>query len=52
MESKEKAHIEYVWWVLDQLWKHLLYINLKKCRFYQDVVSFLSYIISYQGIQM
>ncbi len=27
-KSKEKEHVEAVWWVLKQLQKHLLYINL------------------------
>ena len=38
--------------MLDQLRKHFLYANLKKCRFYQDEMRFLSYIISYQDIQI
>ncbi len=29
-----------------------MYANFKKCRFYQDDVRFLSYIVSHQGIQM
>ncbi len=49
-ESKGKEYIQAVWWVLDQLQKHSLYANLKKCRFYQDEVRSLSYIASYQGI--
>ncbi len=51
-ESKGKEHVQVVWWVLDQLRKHLLYANLEKCRFHQDEVRFLGYIISHQGIQM
>ncbi len=38
--------------VLDQLRKHSLYTNLKKCRFHQDEVRFLGYIVSHQGIQI
>ncbi len=51
-ESEGKEHVQAVRWVLDQLRKHSLYANLKKCRFHQDEVRFLDYIVSYQGIQM
>ena len=51
-ESEGKEHVEAVWWVLDQLQKHLLYANLKKCRFHQEEVRFLGYIVSHQGIRM
>ncbi len=33
-KSEGKEHVQVVQWVLDQLWKYSLYINLKKCRFY------------------
>ncbi len=46
-ENKSKEYIQAVWWVLDQLQKHSLYANLKKCRFYQDEVRFLGYIVSH-----
>ncbi len=51
-KSEGKEYVQAVWWVLDQLRKHSLYANLKKCRFHQDEVRFLGYIVSYQGIQM
>ncbi len=51
-KSKGKEHMEAVWWVLEQLWKYLLYANLKKYQFHQEEVRFLGYIVSYQGIQM
>ncbi len=49
-ENQGKEHVQAIWWLLDQLRKHSLYANLKKCRFYQDEVRFLGYIISHQGI--
>ncbi len=51
-ESEGKKHVQAVQWVLDQLRKHSLYANFKKCRFHQDVMRFLCYIVSHQGIQM
>ena len=51
-ESEGKEHIQAVQWVLDQLRKHSLYANLKKCHFHQDEVRFLGYIVSHQGIRM
>ncbi len=49
-ENKGKEYIQAVWWVVDQLRKHLLYTNLKKCRFHQDEVRFLGYILFHQSI--
>ena len=33
-ESESKKHIQAIWWVLDQLRKHLLYAKLKKYYFH------------------
>lgn len=38
--------------MLDQQQKYLLYINLKECRFYQDELRFLGYIVSHPNIQI
>ena len=46
------GHIAVVRWVLGQLRKYLLYANLKKCRFHQEEVWFLGYIVSSKGIHM
>ncbi len=46
-ENKGEEYIQAVQWVLDQLRKHSLYANLKKCRFHQDEVRFLGYIVSH-----
>ncbi len=51
-ESEGEEYVQAVRWVLDQLRKHSLYANLKKCRFHQDEVRFLGYIVSHQGIRM
>ena len=51
-EDIGQAHIEAVRWVLDQLRKHSLYTNLKKCRFHQDEICYLRYIVSSKEISM
>ncbi len=52
IESEGEEHVQAVWWLIDQLRKHSLYTNLKNCRFHEDEVRFLGYIISHQGIQI
>ncbi len=51
-KNEGEEHVQTVQWVLDQLRKHSLYAELKKCRFDQDEVRFLGYIVSYQGIRI
>ena len=51
-EDPGQAHVKAVCWVLDNLRKHSLFANLKKCRFHQDEVCFLGYIVSAQRVQM
>ena len=46
------GYIIAVRWVLKQLKKFLLYTNLKKCRFYQEEVWFLDYVLSSKDICM
>ena len=45
-KDTRQAHINAVWWVLELLRKNGLFANLKKCRFYQNEVRFLEYVIS------
>ena len=45
------SHVAAVRWVLEQLRKFSLYANLKKCRFHQDKVWFLGYVVSSEGIR-
>ena len=47
-----QPHVEAVRWVLNQLRKHSLFINLKKYRFHQDKIRFLGYVILSKGINM
>ena len=51
-EDPRQPHIEAVCWVLDQLQKHSLFANLKKCWFHQDEVRFLEYVVLSKGISM
>ena len=47
-----QPYVEAIRWVLDQLQKHSLFANLKKCRFYQDKVRFLEYVVLLKRINM
>ena len=51
-KDASKAYVNAVWWVLEELRKHGLFANLKKCWFHKDEVRFLGYVISAQGVQM
>ena len=51
-EDESKGYVQAMHWVLDQLRKFSLYANLKKCRFHQEEVRFLGYIVSSRGIRM
>ena len=46
------GHVLAVQWVQEQLRKFSLFANLKKCRFYQEEVQFLGYVISLKDIRM
>ena len=49
-EDEGQGHVEAVWWVLNILRKNGLFANLKKCRFHQNEIRFLGYIMSAQGV--
>ena len=51
-EEVGSAHMDAVKWVLGRLLQHGLYANLQKCRFNQEEVRFLGYVISPAGIRM
>ena len=51
-EDPGQPHVDAVRWVLDQLRKYSLFANLKKCRFHQDEIRFLGYVVSSKGISM
>ena len=51
-EDESQGHVEAVQLVLDLLQKNGLFANLKKCRFHQNEVRFLRYIVSAQRVQM
>ena len=51
-KDPRQPHIEAVRWVLDQLWKHFFFANLKKYGFHQDEIRFLGYVVLSKGINM
>ena len=51
-EDAGQVHVEAVQWVLGELRKHGLFANMKKCRFHQEEVRFLGYVVFSQGIHM
>ena len=50
--DNDKSHVTAVQWVLKQLRKFSLFANLKKCRFHQEEVRFLGYVVSSKGIRI
>ena len=52
IENEGQGYVEAIWWVMDLLRKNGIFANLKKCRFYQNKVRFLEYIVSAQGVRM
>ena len=52
IEDLEKAYVKAVWWVLEVIRKYGLYANLKKCRFHQDEVRFLGFVVSQDVIRI
>ena len=50
-DDDRDGHIAAVRWLLGQLRKYSLYTNLKKCRFHQQEVRFLGYVVSLKGIR-
>ncbi len=51
-EDPEQPHVEEVQWVLGQLQKHSLYVNMKKCRFHKDEIKFLHFVVLAQRIRI
>ena len=37
-KDKKESHVQAIHWVLEQVQKFLLYVNLKKCQFHQKDV--------------
>ena len=51
-EDPSQPYVEAVRWVLNQPRKYSLFANFTKCRFYQDKIHFLGYVVSSKGIIM
>ena len=52
IENPGQSYVDAVRWVLEQLRKHNLYVNLKNCNFYQDKFRFLGFVVLAQAIRM
>ena len=44
--NNPKSHTSHIKQVLDRLRKAELFVNLKKCSFYQDEVEFLGFVVN------
>ncbi len=51
-EDLGQPYVKAMRWVLEQLRKHGLYTNLKKCRFHEDEIRFLGFVVLAQGVKM
>ena len=52
IEHPGQAHVNVVWWVLEELRKNSFFANFKKCHFHKDKVRFLGYVMSAQRIKI
>ena len=52
MKNLDKAHVNAVWWVLEELRKNSLFANLKKCRSQKNKDRFLKYVVSALRVQI
>jgi hypothetical protein len=50
--NNKEDHLQHLKIILDVLRKHQLYANLKKCRFLQESLAFLGFVISAKGVKM
>ena len=51
-KNPDQRHMEAIRWVLEQLQKHGLFANLKKCQCYENGIQFLSFVVLAQGIKI
>ena len=51
-KNPRQPYIEVVRWILNQFRKYSLFVNLKKCWFYQDEIRFLGYVVLSKEISM
>lgn len=47
-----QSHVDVVRWVLEQLQKYVLFVNLKKGQFHEDKIRFISFVILTQCIRI
>ena len=51
-KDPNQVHINFVWWVFEELKNHGLFANLKNYQFYKNKVCFLEYVVLAQGVQI
>jgi hypothetical protein len=50
--NKKEYHLQHLQIILDAFKKHQIYANLKKCRFLQESLVFLGFVILAEGVKM
>ena len=45
-----QAHVDAIWWVLEELRKYSFFANLKKCQFHKNKVCFQGYVVLAHGV--
>jgi hypothetical protein len=50
--NNKEDHLQHLKTILDGLRKNQLYANLKKCRFLQESLVFMGFVISIKGVKM
>jgi hypothetical protein len=50
--NNKEDHLQHLKIILDALRKHYLYAKLKKCKFLQEILVFLGFVISTEGVRM
>lgn len=49
-KNLDQSHIKSICWVLNQLWKPMLFANLEKERYNQNEICFLGFVVSAYGV--
>ena len=50
--AEMREHVEHLTWIFTIFREHKLYVNLKKCGFFTNIIVFLGYIVTKYGIEI